>query len=194
MLHVYVSQAQALQASSSGFAQGRMLSVPRSAATRCSVQRLVTYAAAAPTAERLRLNNLSPQEGSRRKEKRKGRGYGSGQVLFGRILPALVASCCWRMLPLGCAAGLRGADYAIPSVPQGGSCGFGMRGQKSRSGSGTRPGFEGGQTSLYRRLPKLKGIAGGESTPLQEPMCARWWLLPGSTPGVLPVTASVAAC
>ncbi len=45
---------------------------------------------------------------------------------------------------------------------QGGSCGFGMRGQKSRSGSGTRPGFEGGQTSLYRRLPKLKGIAGGE--------------------------------
>jgi large subunit ribosomal protein L15 len=68
------------------------------------------------------LNNLSPQDGSRRKATRKGRGYGAGQ---------------------------------------GGSCGFGMRGQKSRSGSGTRPGFEGGQTSLYRRLPKLKGIAGG---------------------------------
>jgi large subunit ribosomal protein L15 len=31
-----------------------------------------------------------------------------------------------------------------------------MRGQKSRSGSGTRPGFEGGQMPLYRRLPKLK--------------------------------------
>ena len=46
-------------------------------------------------------------------------------------------------------------------VAQGGSCGFGMRGQKSRSGSGTRPGFEGGQTSLYRRIPKLRGIAGG---------------------------------
>merc|ERR1712008_55234 len=30
-----------------------------------------------------------------------------------------------------------------------------------RSGSGTRPGFEGGQTPLYRKLPKLKGIAGG---------------------------------
>ena len=44
---------------------------------------------------------------------------------------------------------------------QGGSCGFGMRGQKSRSGSGTRPGFEGGQTPLYRQMPKLKGIAGG---------------------------------
>ena len=41
---------------------------------------------------------------------------------------------------------------------QGASCGFGMRGQKSRSGSGTRPGFEGGQQPLYRRVPKLKGF------------------------------------
>lgn len=39
---------------------------------------------------------------------------------------------------------------------QGASCGFGMRGQKSRSGRPTRPGFEGGQTPLYRRLPKRK--------------------------------------
>ncbi len=39
---------------------------------------------------------------------------------------------------------------------QGASGGFGMRGQKSRSGRGTRPGFEGGQMPLYRRLPKLK--------------------------------------
>ena len=39
---------------------------------------------------------------------------------------------------------------------QGASCGFGMRGQKSRSGRPTRPGFEGGQMSLYRRVPKLK--------------------------------------
>lgn len=45
---------------------------------------------------------------------------------------------------------------------QGGTCGFGNRGQKARSGSGTRPGFEGGQTALYRRLPKLRGIAGGK--------------------------------
>ncbi|MEO1070402.1 MAG: 50S ribosomal protein L15, partial [Cyanobacteria bacterium J06638_6] len=42
------------------------------------------------------------------------------------------------------------------SAGQGASCGFGMRGQKSRSGSGTRPGFEGGQMPLYRRVPKLK--------------------------------------
>lgn len=72
--------------------------------------------------ERFRLNNLSPQPGSRKRNKRKGRGIAAGQ---------------------------------------GASCGFGMRGQKSRSGSGVRPGFEGGQMPLYRRLPKLKGIAGG---------------------------------
>merc|ERR1711966_72183 len=40
---------------------------------------------------------------------------------------------------------------------QGASCGFGMRGQKSRSGRPTRPGFEGGQQPLYRRLPKFVG-------------------------------------
>jgi large subunit ribosomal protein L15 len=40
---------------------------------------------------------------------------------------------------------------------QGATCGFGMRGQKSRSGKPTRPGFEGGQTALYRRLPKFVG-------------------------------------
>lgn len=39
---------------------------------------------------------------------------------------------------------------------QGATCGFGMRGQKSRSGRPTRPGFEGGQLPLYRRIPKLK--------------------------------------
>ena len=39
---------------------------------------------------------------------------------------------------------------------QGASCGFGMRGQKSRSGRPTRPRFEGGQMPLYRRIPKLK--------------------------------------
>ncbi|MDJ1181832.1 50S ribosomal protein L15 [Roseofilum casamattae] len=42
------------------------------------------------------------------------------------------------------------------SAGQGASGGFGMRGQKSRSGRGTRPGFEGGQMPLYRRVPKLK--------------------------------------
>ncbi|KAB1221066.1 50S ribosomal protein L15, chloroplastic [Morella rubra] len=47
------------------------------------------------------------------------------------------------------------------SAGQGGSCGFGMRGQKSRSGPGVRKGFEGGQMPLYRRIPKLKGIGGG---------------------------------
>jgi len=72
--------------------------------------------------ERFRLDNLGPQPGSRKKQKRKGRGISAGQ---------------------------------------GASCGFGMRGQKSRSGPGIMRGFEGGQTALYRRLPKLRGIAGG---------------------------------
>ncbi|KAK6940352.1 Ribosomal protein L18e/L15P, partial [Dillenia turbinata] len=44
---------------------------------------------------------------------------------------------------------------------QGGSCGFGMRGQKSRSGPGVCKGCEGGQMPLYRRIPNLRGIAGG---------------------------------
>jgi len=34
------------------------------------------------------------------------------------------------------------------------TAGRGHKGQKSRSGGGTRPGFEGGQMPLYRRLPK----------------------------------------
>ncbi|XP_074274866.1 large ribosomal subunit protein uL15c [Silene latifolia] len=80
-------------------------------------------------ATRLRLDNLGPQPGSRKKAKRKGRGHGAGQ---------------------------------------GGSCGFGMRGQKSRSGPGVMRGFEGGQMPLYRRLPKLRGIAGGMSAGLPK--------------------------
>jgi len=40
---------------------------------------------------------------------------------------------------------------------QGATCGFGMRGQKANSGRPTRPGFEGGQQPLYRRLPKYVG-------------------------------------
>jgi ribosomal protein L15 len=43
------------------------------------------------------------------------------------------------------------------SAGQGATCGFGMRGQKSRSGRPVRAGFEGGQTPLYRRLPKFQG-------------------------------------
>ena len=37
---------------------------------------------------------------------------------------------------------------------QGKTAGRGQKGQKSRSGGGVRPGFEGGQTELFRRLPK----------------------------------------
>jgi len=39
----------------------------------------------------------------------------------------------------------------------GGECGRGHKGQKSRSGGSIRPGFEGGQMPLYRRIPKRPG-------------------------------------
>lgn len=65
----------------------------------------------------MRLDDITPKPGSKRRKRRLGRGISAGQ---------------------------------------GASCGKGMRGQKARSGSGTRPGFEGGQMPLYRRVPKLK--------------------------------------
>ena len=64
----------------------------------------------------MRLKDLKPVEGSRRKLKRVGRGIATG---------------CGK------------------------TCDRGHRGQKCRSGYSKRMGFEGGQTPLYRRLPKI---------------------------------------
>ena len=44
------------------------------------------------------------------------------------------------------------------SSGHGKTSGRGNKGQNSRQGGGVRPGFEGGQTPLYRRLPKEKGF------------------------------------
>ena len=63
----------------------------------------------------MRLEELTPPKGSRKKKKRVGRGIGSGHG----------KTAC------------RGA-----------------KGQNSRSGGGTKAGFEGGQMPLQRRLPK----------------------------------------
>ena len=51
---------------------------------------------------------------------------------------------------------------------QGKTAGRGMNGHKSRSGGGVRPGFEGGQKPLYRRIPKrgFTNIWGTEYTVL----------------------------
>ena len=51
---------------------------------------------------------------------------------------------------------------------QGKTAGRGMNGQNSRSGGGTRLGFEGGQMPLYRRIPKrgFTNIWGKEYTEL----------------------------
>jgi large subunit ribosomal protein L15 len=63
----------------------------------------------------MRVHDLSPAPGSRKKGKRVGRGPGSGHG----------KTAC-----------------------------RGHKGQRSRSGGGVRPGFEGGQMPLQRRLPK----------------------------------------
>lgn len=41
---------------------------------------------------------------------------------------------------------------------KGKTAGRGTKGQKSRAGSGKKPGFEGGQNPLYKRIPKLRGF------------------------------------
>ena len=63
----------------------------------------------------MRLSDLAPSPGSRKKRKRVGRGPGSGHG----------KTAC-----------------------------RGHKGQNARSGGGTKPGFEGGQMPLQRRLPK----------------------------------------
>ena len=63
----------------------------------------------------MKLNELSPPDGSKKARKRLGRGVGGGT---------------------------------------GKTAGRGTKGHKSRSGGGVRPGFEGGQMPIHRRLPK----------------------------------------
>ena len=41
-----------------------------------------------------------------------------------------------------------------PGSGNGKTAGKGHKGQNARSGGGVRPGFEGGQIPLYRKLPK----------------------------------------
>lgn len=45
--------------------------------------------------------------------------------------------------------------------------GRGGKGQTARSGGNRKPGFEGGQTPLLRRLPKLKGFKNPNRLPFQ---------------------------
>lgn len=48
---------------------------------------------------------------------------------------------------------------------RGKTAGRGMDGQNSRSGGGVRPGFEGGQNPLLKRIPKARGF----KRPVQKP-------------------------
>ena len=63
----------------------------------------------------MRLGELSPAVGSKKRKRRVGRGMASGN---------------------------------------GKTSGKGHKGQNARSGGGVRPGFEGGQMPLHRRVPK----------------------------------------
>lgn len=45
------------------------------------------------------------------------------------------------------------------SSGKGKTAGRGMMGQNARSGGGTRPGFEGGQNPLMKRIPKTRGFS-----------------------------------
>jgi len=64
---------------------------------------------------------------------------------------------------------------------QGKTSGRGMRGQNCRSGGGVRPGFEGGQTPLYRRLPKLSYFSNPNRTIPTEISIQKLAALPDGT-------------
>lgn len=73
----------------------------------------------------LKIDQLKPARGARKRRRRVGRGLGSGRGVYS---------------------------------------GRGRKGQSARSGAGPRPGFEGGQTILTKRLPFRRGVrAGGVS-------------------------------
>lgn len=54
------------------------------------------------------------------------------------------------------------------SAGQGKTAGRGTKGQGSRTGKKLRPGFEGGQTPLVRRLPKVRGFSHAPNVLYQE--------------------------
>ena len=72
-----------------------------------------------------------------------------------------------RLEDLRPAAGSTRAKKRIGRGPGSGSgktSGKGHKGQQARSGGGVRPGFEGGQMPLYRRLPKRGFLPYGGKT------------------------------
>ncbi len=71
-------QAKPLLAGS--FFSGKQLQQRALVARAARPNAVVRSAVAEEEAERLRLNNLSPQDGARKGKNRKGRGYGAGQV------------------------------------------------------------------------------------------------------------------
>jgi large subunit ribosomal protein L15 len=64
--------------------------------------------------------------------------------------------------------------------------GRGLKGQKSRSGGGVRPGFEGGQNPLIKGLPRLRGFTNIFRREYQEVNLERLGLLPDEVTEVTP--------
>ena len=64
--------------------------------------------------------------------------------------------------------------------------GRGMKGQKSRSGGGVRPGFEGGQLPQVKGLPRLRGFTNIFRREYQEVNLARLNVLPEQVTQVTP--------
>ena len=78
---------------------------------------------------------------------------------------------------------------------QGKTAGRGTKGQNSRAGSGRKPGFEGGQNPLYKRIPKLRGFKNPERVEYQAVNVATLNALfpKGGTIGVSEIVAAGAA-
>ena len=64
--------------------------------------------------------------------------------------------------------------------------GRGMKGQKSRSGGGVRPGFEGGQNPQIKGLPMLRGFKNPFRTEYQVVNVGRLASIPEDVTGITP--------
>ena len=100
----------------------------------------------------MRLGELKPPRGARRRKRRVGRGGSSGR---------------------------------------GNTAGRGAKGQKARSGGQTRPGFEGGQLPLIKRIPYRRGVRGAGSNMTGGPPHSRMGVVNVGRLSVFPAGSEV---
>ncbi len=91
----------------------------------------------------------------------------------------------------------RGSRRPSRRVGRGGGSGRGNtaargnKGQKARSGGQTRPGFEGGQLPLIKRIPYKRGVRGAGSNVVGGPPRARFGTVNVGSLSVFPAGAEV---